>query len=410
MSQSFLKAALDGLNGAGKSGTAARLAVGISKECCGSAPVLVFDSEERYRFYKVTIFDVEGVPLLVYPGKSLFALQEALDEADKQQCCVFIGDQLTTPWLEGVRAFSYENGSLPFDRRQQLMNQWEPVVNKFRYGKFHAICCGRLGYHWENIEDEYGDLKLIQGDSKFNAGGGSNFGYEADLELEVRRRKRRLASILRGKTSVEHVCDVIKDAAAGILNGEQFVFPSQAGRYKAGDYKPVLDSFRPYLEMMKLVSHPSPDSTDTRDLLVSGKTNWAKDQSERKSLLEELDANLSMCFPSGEGKSKLAKMFRDLTLEYLNGFISWSRMEGETTTRNIERDVFIIRAARKRIDAGEIPTNQESLRTLLDLCAEDVLHPGRNITLLEALGRKSVEKITGPKPVNGKAKPEVVRA
>jgi hypothetical protein len=75
MSQSFLKAALDGLNGAGKSGTAARLAVGISKEFCGSAPVLVFDSEERYRFYKVTIFDVEGVPLLVYPGKSLVALQ-----------------------------------------------------------------------------------------------------------------------------------------------------------------------------------------------------------------------------------------------------------------------------------------------------------------------------------------------
>ena len=394
---SFVKATIDGLNGAGKSGTAVRLAVGISKEYCGSAPVVAFDSEERYRFYKPIIFDVEKVPLLVVPGKSLIVLQEAIQAAESEGAGVFIGDQLTTPWMEGLKAFAYENGNLPFDRRQQLMNQWEPVVERFRYGKFHAICCGRLGYQWTNVEDpETGDMKLTQGDSKFNAGGGNNFGYEADLELEMRRRKRSALGFLRGKTAVEHVCDVIKDAAGGLLNGQQFVFPSTEGLYKRGDYKPVLDAFRPYIEFMRQVPPPTPDRSSTRELIISGKTAWAQDQTTRKGLLEELEANLTMCFPAGEKKSKLAKMFTDLTLEALNGFISWSRMEEEISTIQIERNVKIVKAMRKRIEGGEIPTDHNSLVGLLHLATEDVLHPGNETTLVEIM---SAGPRRGPQPI-----------
>lgn len=390
---SFLKASIDGPNGSGKSGTSVRLAVGIAKEFCGSAPVLACDSEERWRFYKPVIFDVEKVPLIVVPGKSLLDVQHALRQAGEEGCCVWVGDQLTTPWMEGLRAFSYDNGALPFDRRQQLMNQWEPVIQQFRYGKFHAIGCGRLGHWWENVENEAGDLELVQGDSKFNAGGSSNFGYEADLELEIRRRKRKILGLFRGKLSVEHVCDVVKDAAGGILNGKQFTFPSTEGLYKAGDYRPVLEAFRPYIEFMRGIQPPSPGGLDTRDILVSGKTSWARNQTERKNLLEELDANLSMCFPSGEGKSKLAKMFRDLTLEGLNGFISWGRMEEEVSTDMIERNVLIVKAMRRRIEAGQLPADQASLLGLLNLSVQDILHPGRELTLVEAMGKKSVEAI-----------------
>lgn len=391
MSQSYLKCSIDGVNGSGKSGTSARLAVGISKELCNSAPVLAFDSEERWRFYKPTIFDVERVPLIIVPGTSLKALQKALATAEAEGCCCFIGDQLTTPWMEGVKAFSYEDGNLSFDRRQQLMNEWDQVVRRFRYGQFHAICCGRLGYHWENIEDEEtGRTKLVQGDSKFNAGGGSNFGYEADLELELRRRKRRtipsIKQILsRRGLAVEHVCDVVKDAAAGLLNGQQFVFPTSEGGYKAGDYKPVLKAFRPYLDFMASVPPPQPNAQTSRDLLVSGKTPWAKDQTERKNLLEELEANLNFCFPGGEKKSKEHAMYRNLTLEALNGYISWSRMEDEAETSQIERNVLIVRAMRKRIESGELPTNQASLIGLVHLSIEDVMKPNNGKTLLEVM-------------------------
>lgn len=393
---SYLKASIDGPNGSGKSGTSARLAVGISKELCNSAPVLVADSEDRWRILKKVIFDVEKVPLIVMPGHSLVSVQAALDRAKSEGCCCFVDDQLTTPWMEGVRAFSYENGLLSFERRQQLMNQWEPIIRGFRYGKFHAIFCGRLGYQWENIEDENGNLQLTQGDSKFNAGGGSNFGYEAELELEMRRRKRRIMGLFRGKTSMEYVCDVIKDATAGLLNGKQFTFAAGDGLYKPGDYRSVLEAIRPYLNFMAEIEDATPDPSSTKTVIVGGKTDWARDQSERAAMLQELDANLDMCF--GSKQSTSGKMFRNLSLEFLNGFISWGRMEEESKTEEIRRNVYIVKAMRKRIESKEVPTDQNSLSALLNLCTEDVLHPGRKLTLFEALAAGTLAKLPPRKP------------
>jgi hypothetical protein len=402
MSQSYLKASIDGPNGAGKSGTAMRLAVGISIEYANHAPIVGFDSEERMRFLKVTICDVEKVPIIIFPGKSLVKLRKAISSAEPENAAVFLGDQLTTPWMEGLKSFSFENGSLPFDRRQQLMNEWEPVVDMFRYGPFHAVCCGRLGYHWTNVEDpETGETKLTQGDSKFNAGGGNNFGYEAELELEMRRRKRSLLGLLRGKTSVEYVCDVIKDAAGGILNGKQFVFPSSDGPYKKGDYKPVLDAFRPYLDFMLKVPPPEQISGSSKELIVRGKTAWARDDADRTALLEDLDGNLKLCFPGGEKKSKEHEMYRNLTLDFLNGHMSWSRMADptETTLDQIRNDVYIVRNMRKRMLEGEKVADQNSLVGMLHLCAEDVLHPGNGKTLLEVMAMGSARMGKGPQAV-----------
>jgi hypothetical protein len=76
-------------------------------------------------------------------------------------------------------------------------------------------------------------------------------------------------------------------------------------------------------------------------------------------------------------------------------------MEEEIETRDIERNVFIVRNVRKRIvEQKEIPTDHNSLAGLLHLATEDVLHPGHNMTLVEIMTAKSVAAV---KP-NGKAK------
>ena len=400
-SASFLKASIDGTSGSGKSQTCARLAIGISKELCGSAPVLVADSEERWRIYKRTMFDVEGVPLIRMAGDTLVGVQSAIDQVEKEGACCFVGDQLTTPWKEGVRSFSHEDGYMSFEQREQLMNQWMPIIRRFRYGKFHAICAGRIGFEWANLEDDKGRMRLTQGNAKFNAGGSENFGYEADLELEMKRNLKRVLTLLRLGVQTEYVCNVIKDAAAGLLNGEQFIFPGQKGLYKKGDYRTVFNAFKPYLEFMRKIDAPLEPILSSRSLLIQGKTPWAANESEKKKLLEELDANLTMCFPTGEGKSKLAKMFRDLTLEYLNGFISWSRMEDECPVDHLMRNVQIVKAVRQRIEAKDIPTDQVSLQTLLDLCVEDLDgRSAKKMTLIEAMGLRSLDKLKrGPQSV-----------
>lgn len=397
LSGSYLKASIDGPNGSGKSGTAARLALGISKEMCDSAPVLVFDSEERWRFYDRTIFQVEKVPLVRISGTSLLGLQKAFDRAEKEGACVFVGDQLTTPWMEGVREFSEGDGYLSFERRQQLMNQWEPVIRKFRYSKFHAICAGRVGYWWENLEDEEtGRRRLTQGNAKFNAGGSANFGYEADLELEMRQNERRIRRFLRPKSSMEYVCDVRKDATGGLLNGKQFVFEGREGLYQAGDYKAVFAAFRPYLEFMAEVSPPTPDRASTRELLVSGKTAWKKDQDEKTALLEEIAAYFEMSF--GSGQSTQGRMFKNLTINRWHGHMSWSRLETEASVGQLQMDLDILKRIYARILDGEMPADKRALDELITLAIDDHLHPTReHTTALAELAKKSVEAIKAKK-------------
>jgi hypothetical protein len=396
MSQSYLKASIDGFNGTGKSGTAARLAVGISKERCDREPVIAYSSDDRWRIYRRTIFEPEGVPLEVIAGESLIHVLKALERAD-QGCCVFIGDDLTVPWKAGLSDFSEADGYLSFERREQLMNQWRPILRGFRLGNFHAIGIGRLGFQWLKEIDDAGRNRPVQGDSKFNAGGGENFGYEADLELEMHREKRRIRELLRLRNSTTYVCDVIKDAAGGILNGAQFTFEGQKGLYQPGDYRAVYEEFAPYLDFMDKISAPEPGHESTRDLLVRGKTPWARDKAERTSLLEEMTGNLDLCFSS---QSKEGKQFRWLTLEFLNGFGSWSRMEEECATGQLNRNSLVLRELRRRIANKEIPTTAEQLTVLLSLCYEDVIHPGgAYITLETALFAKSAEQRKGPQPI-----------
>lgn len=390
---SYLKLSTDGVNGSGKTCTMAQLALGLAKEYSSGGAVHVLDTSDRWPAWKVRMFDVERVPIVITFGRSIAALQYAIDRCEKEHGAVFVPDDLTVPWMEGVSAFAYENGQLPFDRRQQLVNEWNKFVEPFQMGDFDALACGRLGYHWENVEDEEtGDIKLIQGDSKFNAGGGTNFAYDCILELEMRRKKRKLLGLFRGKTSVQYICDVIKDAN-GVINGQQFVFEDFPTGYKEGDYRKVLDQFRPHIEFRRALKPSQRFDSGSKSLIVRGKTAWAQDQSERKSLLEELECNLSMCFPSGEGKSKLAKMFRDLTLEHLNGYISWSRMEEESSTGQIRDNLNFVRCMRKRIEAREIPTDQNSLNALFQLAHDDLVSPGKNRSLYELLTVQSIAQV-----------------
>ncbi|HEV2470082.1 MAG TPA: hypothetical protein VGS78_12880, partial [Candidatus Sulfotelmatobacter sp.] len=243
--------------------------------------------------------------------------------------------------------------------------------------------------------DEHGESKLVQGDSKFNAGGGQNFGYDCILECEMRRRKRRIAGLLRGRTIMEYVCDVVKDANS-IINNQQFVFSDfEKGGYRPGDYKRVLDCFRPHIEFRRKLAQARRLRVSSEKLIVSGKTAWAHDQAARKGFLEELDNLLNHCFPGGEKRSKLDAMYRNLTLEFLNGFSSWSRMEEQVATIRLKQNVEIAKRLRARLERGEKIADQASLAALLHLATEDVLHPGHALTLQQVLAAKT----KSPQPV-----------
>jgi hypothetical protein len=393
MSQSYTRISNDGLNKSGKTCTSAQLALGIAKEYANGEPVHVFDSSDRWRTWKKLIFDVEKIPVVITYGESIVALQKALDAAFDGPCSVFVADDLTVPWMEGIQAFSNEYGTLTFDRRSQLMREWKEFVSGFRHGQFDSLACGRMGYVWENLEDpETGEMKLFQGDSKFNAGGGENFGYDCELELEMRRRKLKLLGLLRGKISVEHVCDVIGDAH-NVLNGKQFVFKDWDGPYKPGMYRNVLDKFRPHIEFVRSLDSTEFSADSSEQLIVSGITARAAKESEKTKLLEEIDTGLETCF--GSKQSTAGKMLRNLAVENLTGSMSWTRMADEKSVDDLRGYRNVISALRSRIAATDVPKDQKGLQEMLKLAIEDVFHLGKDKTLLEVRG----ELRRGPQPI-----------
>lgn len=346
----------------------------------------MYDSENRWRFWKSIIFDKEKIPLIIVPDRSMKGLSETIIQAKREGAGVFVGDQLSTPWTELLSTFAYEDGRLPIERLAQVKRTWNSAVFNFQDGPFHAIGCGRLGFNWERVENEQGYLELTQGDSKFNAGGGNNFGYECGLEVEMKRKKHWK---LLGKLRMDYISNVVKDAA-GVLNGKQFVFTDFPNGYKVGDYKTVLDAFRPHIDFLATVDDTPISRQTTRDLLVAGESVYTRDQKERGIIMQEYDQHMEMAFG---GMTAQAKMFRNITTEMLTGSMSRLRMEEETSTDVLRNAREVAKAIRVRVEEGQIPTNQDSLRELVRLAEQDIRNPGSKMTLLEVMGRKSVESI-----------------
>lgn len=296
----------------------------------------------------------------------------------------------------------------------RIKEEWAPFAQDFQDSNIHYLVTGRMGFIWDEVEllNEKGEMEreVAKGGTKIKAEG--DFGHEPDLEIEtaqmddpdlvkfdkVRGRARR-----NFKSQMIHVATV-KKCRVWELNGRAFTWKDQP-TYKVGYFQQVAKSFQPYFDSIGIGgAHAGvqADRGSSAVLFNSGSEHSAHEASiQRKCFLEELDNLLSHCFPGGEKRSKVDAMYRNLTLEYLNGFSSWSRMEEEIATINLKRNVEIIKALRARMDKGEKITDNASHAALLHLATEDVLHPEHTVTLTELMTAKSLEKVQpkGPQPI-----------
>ena len=160
-------------------------------------------------------------------------------------------------------------------------------------------------------------------------------------------------------------------------------------------YRTVLDPFRPHIEFVRSLDSTTFEAESSRELIVTGRTPWAAQESEKAKLLEEIDTGLETCF--GSKQSTAGKMFRNLTIENLTGSMSWTRMADEKKVDELSQYKLVILALRNRIAKDGVPKDQATLQALLRLSIDDVFHPGKNKTLLQVLGEESLRR--GPQPI-----------
>lgn len=377
--QSAVKAGIFGIQGTGKSTTAAILAIGLSLTYHKGAPIAFHDTENGSDFLK-PLFDLEGVPLLVRKSKCFADAGATLAEAERRGCCAFIEDSISGDWDEFTQSFKKKKGISKIELYHwgQLKPQWnEEWVTPMLNSPLHVFVCGRAGDIWEEREQEDGSTKSAKTGTKMRAEG--QFGYEPNLLIEMRsiqnatdgkgKRRKNVGRML-------HVAEVLKDRAR-FLQGKTFEWPD-INTYKKGDWKKFFDVFAPHFNFLNIggkhVAFNPADSTALFD--ANGNGDYYKRKQEATIALEEIEGTLIAIWPGQDAK---AKKFKGMAVYTLFGTRSWTAVTA--------MPIADLQAGLVRLKAIE----QNTKTTPMD--EEDVV----NTVLQEAMGKSPAPPVNTEK-------------
>ena len=404
----FVKGSMFGPKGTGKTTLMAMLLIHLSKKYHNSAPVAWLASEKGVDFV-TDIFKLEGVPLLLNRSRSFLDLRNAATEARREGACAVGVDSVSHYWAdlftEGMRARGPR-----LQRIGRIKEEWAPFAQDFQDSPIHFLVTGRMGFVWDEVEmpDEKGELvkELSKSGTKIKAEG--DFGHEPDLEIEtaqvddpdlVRFDKVGGRARRNFKSQMIHVATV-KKCRVWSLNGKAFTWKDQTA-YKPGYFQKVAECFQPYFDSINIgganaIAHTEQPSTSV--LFQTGDERSAYEENVKRIVaLEKWQATMAII--SG-GQTKDAIRMRRIVGETITGTRSQTEFERQPLD-SILRAVQVLMALEQRLKIDS-PNSDEEIKACCAMAAEDVDHPGKNITLLEAMLAKSVENVNGkrgPQPV-----------
>ena len=339
-----------GGQGSGKTTSAAMLALALSKEHHGGAPVFVTDTEPGWQFLR-PMFATEGVELVQRTTPTFKAMLNDIREAEKLGACVWAGDSLTIIWQELMQSFKLKNrGFIPINVWGDIKAMWGEYTTAFLNSKMHCFALGRLGNVMEEIQDEEkaGQTKLVKTGTQFKAGGSESFGYEPHLLLELsleRKAKTRAGARVEGEGRMVHRVDVLKDRTWA-LNGKVIRW-SDKPRYDKGGYRTVYDSIKPHFDGVQLTMAPvqiQQGESSASLIADTGSSVYHERRQRRDVLVAEFNAAIELLWG---GTAKTEKQMRLKVFERIFGFRT-KEAAAEAKLETIERGVRIMQAFEKR--------------------------------------------------------------
>lgn len=291
----YFKAAFEGFAGAGKTYTAALVAVGLHKRIKSKKPVIIFDTEKAAKFLK-PLFAENGIEVLIRESKSLGDLKITMQKMRNDGIGdILIIDSISHVWEGFLKAYAEKvhRTSLQFQDWGIIKPTWkteysDPFVND----PYHIIMCGRAGYEYDFEKNEdTGKRELIKTGVKMKVEGET--AYEPDMLVLM----NRFEEVIGRNKKVWREATVIKDRST-ILDGKTF-------------QNPTYTDFAPSIEAM--MENPIPKNTvimpesDTGLLFRTEeeKADWRR---ERDKWLEELDGLLIRIAPGAVGRDKQLKL------------------------------------------------------------------------------------------------------
>jgi hypothetical protein len=402
----FVKGSMFGPKGTGKTTLMAMILIHLSKTYHNSAPVAWLASEKGVDFV-LDIFKAEGVPLLLNRSRTFLDLRSASRDALNAGACAVGVDSVSHFWqdlfTEGMKARGPR-----LQRIGRIKEEWAPFAQDFQDSNIHFLVTGRMGFVWDEVEmpdERTGEMvkELSKGGTKIKAEG--DFGHEPDLEIEtaqmddpdlVRYDKVGGRARKNFKSQMIHVATV-KKCRVWSLNGKAFTWKDQTA-YKVGYYSKVAAPFQPYFDSIGIGgAHAIADSEkpSTSILFQNGSAeSYAEADTKKNIALEKWQATIEL-LAGGQTKENIRK--RAIIGEAITGTRSRTEFERKSIDELL-RCVTVLLALEKRLKL-DTPATDDELRACVQMAIEDVDHPGKNSTLLEAMLTASVAKANGAKGV-----------
>ena len=344
-----IKVGVLGGQGSGKTTSTALIALALSKEIYGGAPVAVTDTEPGWQFLK-PIFAIEKVELIQTTTPTFKAMLQDLRDAERRGCCVWAIDSLTIIWQEIMKSAQGKKSQIEIQQWGDIKAVWGEYTTAFLNSSMNCFALGRLGNEMEDqVDDKTGKTKLVKVATKFKAGGSESFGYEPHLLLEMsleRKAKRKAGSTLEGEGRMTHRVDVLKDRTWALNGG--VIRWSDKPKYERGGYRTVWQSIKPHFDrvqqtMARVVINTGASSEDLFPG-EEGRSEWYERKQRKEVLSAELHATMDMLWG---GSAKEAKQMRMQVFEHVFGFKSKEAADAASLEK-IERGVRIMQAFENR--------------------------------------------------------------
>lgn len=317
VTSAYLKMALMGFQGSGKTYTATETAIGLvlmMRELnlpAGNKPIAFADTEKGSDWILPRV-RAKGIELVTAKTRAFSDLLSLVQEAEAN-ASVLLVDSLTHFWVElcdtycATKAREYKRSSyrLQFQDWAFLKAEWRKFTDRFVNSSAHIILCGRAGYEYDFFEDEDTKKKQLEKTGiKMKAEG--EMGYEPDLLVLMERRMN-----MDTKTD-EHMAHVVKDRST-LLDGQEFP-------------DPTFKNFLPHIKCLNLGGRQMAIDT-TRTSAASIPAGEPRDRGalHRAIVIDEIN-DLLMHHGAG-GTSEAAKKKRSELLKTHFGTVSKTAIE-----------------------------------------------------------------------------------
>lgn len=325
----YARVGIYGRAGAGKTYTAALLAVGLYKLLNLKKPVAVFDTEPSFSWV-LPLFEKEGIEVLLSDEhRDLVSLLKFYREAQEVADLVIV-DSVTHPWrdlqqayLDKINGERERKGQRRISRLElhhwgPIKSQWARFSKEFVYAPVHAIICGRAGEMYEYVQDNDGKKSVIATGTRMATE--KELGHEPSLLIEMFGDIATDDEATKYRQKIVNRALIEKDRGH-LLNGKEFLFPT-------------FEDLRPHFELLKGDETTTPgDPKRAQELFdPDGKDDFIRERKSREILSEEIAGLLASHYPGQSADHKRNR--QDLLLLTFDTY-SWTKIAEETPSEKL---------------------------------------------------------------------------